>query len=172
MCCKNLGIGLIVLSITLFLGITIGEFFKIKNIPDIKVIGENDFIEVIEENDFIEITENRKNCVPKDENLKYQNLPFDKSEKNKYQNLPYSDKQRNPEINRLIELYEQHKKLKEELEKADKSDTKKVKEIQRALKFVGREMFKSPKQPKQLEKDKFDSQYQHLIHSEKCSDSK
>lgn len=161
--CKNFGIGLIVLSIALFLGITIVALFKIKNVSD---------IEVIEENGFIEITENRKNCVPKDGNLKYKNLPFDKSEKNKYQKLPYSDKQKNPEINRLIKLYEQHENLDEELEKADKSDTKKVNEIQKTLKLVEKEMFKSPKQPKQLEKDEFYSKYQYLIHLEKCSDNK
>ncbi len=65
MCCKNFGIGLIVLSITLFLGITISEFFKLKDIPEIEVVEESGIL----------LIENLKNCVPKDKSLKYQTLP-------------------------------------------------------------------------------------------------
>lgn len=64
--CKNLGIGLISLSITLFLGVTVSEFLKLKDIPEIEVVEEN--IESLE-------TESLKNCEPKDKDLKYQTLP-------------------------------------------------------------------------------------------------
>ncbi|CAN5816812.1 hypothetical protein BH20ACI4_BH20ACI4_33080 [soil metagenome] len=76
MCCKNFGIGLIVLSITLFLGITISEFFKLKDIPEIEVVEESEIL----------LIENLKNCVPKDKNLKYQILPYD-DEKRNYQEI-------------------------------------------------------------------------------------
>lgn len=72
MCCKNFGIGLIVLSITLFLGITISEFFKLKDIPEIEVVEEN----VISSNEML------KNCVPKDKSLKYQTLPQNEQKAN------------------------------------------------------------------------------------------
>ena len=162
--CNNFGIGLIALSITLILGITIGEFFKIKDIPS---------IEVIEEHNLIENTVSQKKCVPKDGNLKYQNLPFDKSEKNTFQKLPYSDGQLNIDIDRLTGLNKQLLDLQDELEKVNKSDTKKVKEIKRVTRLVEREFEREySKMLGQTEKDGFNSQYQYLIYLEKCFDNK
>lgn len=65
--CKNLGIGLIVLSATLFLGITISEILELKEIPEIEVAEE-----II---DSLNI-ESFQDCEPKDKDLKYQNLPY------------------------------------------------------------------------------------------------
>lgn len=72
--CNNLGIGLIVLSITLFMGITISEFFKLKDIPE---------IEVIEESILNSKIESLKNCASLDRDLKYQTLPYNE-EKNHF----------------------------------------------------------------------------------------
>jgi hypothetical protein len=71
MCYKNFGIGLIALSITLFLGITGSEFFKFSYIPEIEVVEVNNLT-----------SENTvKNCEPIDKDLKSQILPFDEDEK-------------------------------------------------------------------------------------------
>lgn len=70
MTCKNFGTGLIVLSATLFLGITAGGLLNLTEIPDIEVIGT----------DAIPLNKlNSKNCVPKDKNLKYRNLGDDET---------------------------------------------------------------------------------------------
>lgn len=63
--CKKIGIGLIVLSITLFFGITISEIFKLNEIPEIAVVDEK--VLTLEEAVL-------KKCVPADPNLKYQFL--------------------------------------------------------------------------------------------------
>lgn len=65
--CRNFGIGLIVLSVTLFFGITISELLELKEFPEIAVV---------EESVLILDGDNLKNCVPKDKSLIFQTLPY------------------------------------------------------------------------------------------------
>lgn len=70
MCCKNFGIGLIALSITLVLGIVISETLKLNEIPEIAVVEEK--VLTLEEAVL-------KDCVPADPKLKYHLLSEDKT---------------------------------------------------------------------------------------------
>jgi hypothetical protein len=67
--CKTFWIGLFVLSITLFLGITVSEFIELKYLPEIEAVEENN------------LETNVKNCEPIDKELKSQILPYTENEK-------------------------------------------------------------------------------------------
>lgn len=103
MCCKKLGIGLIVLSVTLFFGITISEILTLNEIPQIAAVEEN--ILTLEEAVL-------KNCVPGDTNLKYQFIEENKAEKHKVENIE--------ELKKLIESGEIDSETEKQLKKIEK----------------------------------------------------
>lgn len=67
--CKNFGIGLIVLSATLFFGVMIGEIFNLDEtrIPEIEVIEES--VDLLNNSSL-------EDCKSVDNDLKYRTLPF------------------------------------------------------------------------------------------------
>lgn len=101
--CKNFGIGLIVLSVTLFIGITIGEISKLNEIFEIAVIEEKALAEAV-----------LKDCVPADSDLKYHFIAEDETKT----------------ISLKVENVEELKKLLNKGE-ADSETEKKLKKIEK-----------------------------------------
>ena len=171
MCCKNFGFGLIILSITLFLGITVSSFFVTgeileKNISETSVIEVND----LPLNEVIELKDAKvKKCVPADKDLKYRNLPLDESDSSiSSHKLPYPEPKNDYSgipLDRLSGLRVQIELYKSALKELDKSEVEKAEKIQKKMKILEDEI---DQMMKRVGEDPFIPQSENLIYLEKC----